>query len=1355
MAAREGMAKINTPPVIPKDLPEQIKAIAPQTAEALKANLADSTLKIEETKSAEPTKVEPTPAKGVEQNATPEVAKPNEVPPIINPPISMGGATPSEFERAADNPTAMKYRRIDEERAQRGLEPLTRPEGTTDDATMSYAMQKVDQDPALPERLISELNEKPRVIEDWENHVLLLSKIDLRRELQKANDAINQFAEDGMPEMAETQKIRRAELSDKLQALEEASRVSGSARGRALRALRVMANEDYSLAAMESDMRASHGGRKLTDQEYKDLTEMSKQLQDALKERDAAMATANERISRSEVGRMLDEARTQAGKAPSFSPGILARAEALVNRFKESDAVKAARARLQGRLLSPSPQDILDVALITATHIAEGAVKGAKLTAELISKFGEGIRPFMDQIYDKAEKFHDEYLKSTAKADAPRIKRALSAKATIDEQVADATNEIRARFEGDDKKSIHPYVDKIFRAMVEQDMARGLKPDRESLFDRIHAILKLIDPEITRQEAIDAISGRGIFTLPASDAVSVKVRDLKTQARLIGHQMDVEAGKPLPRTGPQRDKMSDAARREEQKLNELKRKYGVVVTDPTKQLESVLNSRKTYYRHRLADLKAEIAAKKRTVKGKSPSPTDPELDALKKEYEQVKAEHQSIFGDRKLTDEQRAKLAEAAAKKNLEQWQAKLAEAKKGIFNGKKAGTKVSNAKIEAIRARTEAIKDEVASLKDVNANYQAALEAKRLTAQIAEYEQKIKDGKILPEKPAKPGSPANEALRQRLQLVRDVLTDLRDKSPEYQQKRADAALKLVEASNKELARKINEGEIEAAKKGPSTVTSPELEAARAEHVELQKIMQELRNAAKPRKTPEQIALQAAKTRATNRIAELQEKTAKGDFSTKPRRTVVPDRELIEKQLRLEDAKQTFEKAKEKARLENRTWQERWRDNVLKWRRQSLLSGVASLFKLTAAAIERVGFTTAEEGIGSVLSHLPGIKEVAERAPTEGKGSLSIEVKSLHEALTKGMRDAWDTLRKGKSELDALYGKRIRPEDEMWQEFFGRLHGFLKAPVKRNAFERSLMKRMEFAAREGQDITDPLIQTRLSMEAYADANQSIFLQDNVASKSLNIVTRYLEGQGMKVAPAIIRWFLPIVKVPTNIVAEAFTYATGSVVGSGKVALALKRGVDTLKPEQADLIMRQLKKGSLGGGVLVLGYIYADNIGGYYQSGTKQKSDAPKYGGLKVFGTDIPRFLVHNPLLEMLQLGATVRHVAESKLHKKDTEPQGVGIGVMAGVLGLTEEVPFVRSIVELAKAFDTRERGRFFGQNIKEALVPRLLQDVAEHMDQDSEGQAVKRDPKSIGEYIETGVPGLRQTVPVKKKTKP
>ncbi len=44
---------------------------------------------------------------------------------------------------------------------------------------------------------------------------------------------------------------------------------------------------------------------------------------------------------------------------------------------------------------------------------------------------------------------------------------------------------------------------------------------------------------------------------------------------------------------------------------------------------------------------------------------------------------------------------------------------------------------------------------------------------------------------------------------------------------------------------------------------------------------------------------------------------------------------------------------------------------------------------------------------------------------------------------------------------------------------------------------------------------------------------------------------------------------------------------GLVSGSIKLAKALRGGVENLRPEEADLIMRHLKKGSIGAAVLLI------------------------------------------------------------------------------------------------------------------------------------------------------------------------
>ena len=320
----------------------------------------------------------------------------------------------------------------------------------------------------------------------------------------------------------------------------------------------------------------------------------------------------------------------------------------------------------------------------------------------------------------------------------------------------------------------------------------------------------------------------------------------------------------------------------------------------------------------------------------------------------------------------------------------------------------------------------------------------------------------------------------------------------------------------------------------------------------------------------------------------------------------------------------------------------------------------------------------------------------------------------------------------------------------------GNLHGALKTVTKRNEFARSLQKRAEAAMKAGIDTTDPLVQTRLAVDAYKDANRSIFMQDNrvVAGykRLLSGIEQVDKTTGKvplcgKILGTAARVLLPIVKIPTNIVAETFEYATGTVTGSARLARALSKGVENLKPEEADLIMRNLKKGSLGAAVMLLGFFNPNVVGGYYQQGEKRKKTDVKPGQVRAFGHDIPSYLLHNPLLETLQLGATIRRVADSKLRKRDTENQGIGAGVMAGALGLSEEVPFVREMDEVRKAFNPHERGAFFGELGRSALVPQAVQWVAQHTDKDAQGNLIARKPATAMERVKVGIPGLRQQV--------
>lgn len=501
--------------------------------------------------------------------------------------------------------------------------------------------------------------------------------------------------------------------------------------------------------------------------------------------------------------------------------------------------------------------------------------------------------------------------------------------------------------------------------------------------------------------------------------------------------------------------------------------------------------------------------------------------------------------------------------------------------------------------------------------------------------------------------------------------------------------------------------------------------------------------------------LKAFKTRTENRIIELTKRLEEHNLKPKPKRPAfVLDREAITMKAELERIKRDFNREVRADAMKNRSTMEKGFDYFTKWRRFGVLSWPTTLAKLTSAAFQRMAFTPVEEVVGAGLGKLPGVRKVAEMAPREGGLSVKAEAKAVTAAVTKGMADAWRTLGKG-SDIDVMFDKDY---GNSWMEFPGKTHGALKSPPKRAEFERSFQKRVEQGIRQGIDVSNPLIQMEMMTGAYADAQRAILMNDSRMTRFINNGLRALEAPSKegkvslpgKATATAIRTVMPIVKVPINFVGESMQYAGGLVSGSYKLGKALRAGTETLSPEEADVIMRHLKKGSIGGALLLLGFFNPGAIGGYYQRGEKREKDEAQAGGIQLFGYNLPRVILHSPPLEMLQIGSTIRRVADSKFKKTDKDTKGIFQGIIEGATGLVKELPFIEQFEKAEKLLTPGERTEYVGELAKSIVVPGAIQWTANITDKDKDGNLIKRKPETLKEYIESGIPGLRQGVPQK-----
>jgi len=480
------------------------------------------------------------------------------------------------------------------------------------------------------------------------------------------------------------------------------------------------------------------------------------------------------------------------------------------------------------------------------------------------------------------------------------------------------------------------------------------------------------------------------------------------------------------------------------------------------------------------------------------------------------------------------------------------------------------------------------------------------------------------------------------------------------------------------------------------------------------------------------------------------------------------DREAVRLRVEADRAKAQFDIQLKKDRERQLSATQKAQNALIKWHRFALLSNPLTLGKLSMAAFTRLTTTPLEDLVGGFYSEL--LPQLAKGAIGEGGGLHVRETaRAYTQGLMLGLKDAGDVMSRksqGKSELDVLFGKA----DELPPEaidFMGQLHSAIKAPVKRIIFERQLEKRLRRTAAIGVDITDPLVQTSIMMDAYKDANRAIFMQDNrVAEGWRDLVNRFDKADirtgktPYKGIATTMKWMVPFVKVPTNIAAEIGTHAYGFPVAAKKILhAAFTKGIENLSPEEKDIIMRNLKKGTLGIAAMALGYFNAQNFGGFYQQQQKKKEGEPEALGLKLFDEKIPAWFVESPIFQAMQLGATVRKVKDKVVHGQE---QGIGEGLWAGALGLIEHVPLVDQSTRIDQIFKSpTERKWYVGELAKSAVDPAILTYLAKVTDPADQGSYIRKalapenkrvSPKTIMEHIKSGLPYFREDLKEKKK---
>ena len=470
---------------------------------------------------------------------------------------------------------------------------------------------------------------------------------------------------------------------------------------------------------------------------------------------------------------------------------------------------------------------------------------------------------------------------------------------------------------------------------------------------------------------------------------------------------------------------------------------------------------------------------------------------------------------------------------------------------------------------------------------------------------------------------------------------------------------------------------------------------------------------------------------------------------TKKKEAPPVDREKMKLQSNVNRIKNQIELDKQEILRDKRSLLRKGIDYFQGWRRFGLLSGAPVIGKIGLGAAIRTGITTPGEAlIGKGLSQLPIISKIAAKAGREGTINTKAEAKAFAQFVDKALyEDVRQVFKTGRGELENLHDKKLYPSNG-WLDFFGNLHAAIKVLPKRAEYFRALEYRTEHALKNGADITDPIVQQELSAKAYADALRAIYMQDNAVTDLYKTAVRKLESLGGigKGGAEVMKFILPIIKVPTNYVAEESSY----ILGGFKALFALRKGISKLSPEEADYVMRALKKQTAGVGFLMLGYARPDIVGGYY-TGPRKKGDL-QAGDLVVAGVHMPHWAMHTPMLEALQFGASIRRAREAAGKSYKQKDLNMFTGIVPSLGAVAKQIPFAEQAEQVTKGLKSTDAFlRYAGGQAQSVLDPQLVKNIAEFTDY-SNGQWNKREAKTFMEKLQSGFPGTREQLKIKKQ---
>jgi hypothetical protein len=516
-------------------------------------------------------------------------------------------------------------------------------------------------------------------------------------------------------------------------------------------------------------------------------------------------------------------------------------------------------------------------------------------------------------------------------------------------------------------------------------------------------------------------------------------------------------------------------------------------------------------------------------------------------------------------------------------------------------------------------------------------------------------------------------------------------------------------------------------------------------------------------------------------IDKINRKIETGDFATAPRVKPVYDEETVKLQADLEKSRMAAQR--EIARIAHKGQSPVYRatSRAIGFMRAAILSAPTVVAHLAGASGWRLVSTLMEDAAGVPLRFL--FPNIDRAAAVEGGGfglgghlkglqGVSMKVPEMRGLQKNLWNDIKDKLAKGASDRVALYGKDYYTPHP-WLDMVGKLHDVIKTPIERYAFARAYWRQSQnmrrAMAREG--MTGDAIDKAMAMDSSHALIGLKSYEESMAAKLQGKNTIVDEIQGLlkradqrgafgQAGAALARYEMPIMKIPVNMASEIASYFAGSLKAGVKYAHVMKEAGATLSPEAADYIMRNLKKQTVGLGLMAIGWNAYEHFGGLYQEGKKPPAGMD-WQDTEINGHTVSHHWTHSPFWGMMQAAATAHHVIDAdfaaiqkKQQKWDAKvadyetPKGSRPvppsdmlrymdGIRAAAGSIIGDLPFVQGPEKLLQAVKGKTTAqKFFGESARQ-FIPGAIQYAAKEMDDNT-----KRYPQSFGDELRMGIPG-------------